>query len=112
MKLRGRRHWRHTVDIVTGTPGTGPHAGTTVWENDPNRANQQAAVQSMDRASAVRHGLDTTVEHFWVRVDETAGPITPSDTALEFGSLFLIVTSVNHVPGEDFELIATVGRRT
>ena len=111
MRLRGRRHWRHTINIVEGVPGSGPHAGTTVWTSDPTRANLQAAVQSLDRASIIRHGLDTTTEYFWVRLDETAGPITPNDTALEFSNLFLIVTSVNHVPGEEYELIATVGQR-
>lgn len=109
--IPGRYHWQHTVSVVTGERGSGPHAGTTVWTDDPTRVDLQAAVQSMDRASIVRHGLNTTQEHFWVRLDETAGPITPNDTALEFSNLFLIVTSVNHVPGEEYELIATVGQR-
>lgn len=107
MRLRGRRHWTSTVSIATGVRGTGPDAGATIWTDDPTRADLQAAVQSMDRESIVRHSLSTDQEHFWVRLDEAAAPLRPLTNALVWNDRQLVITSVNHVPGEDIELIAT-----
>lgn len=108
MRLRGRRHWTFTVGVEIGTKeGTGPDAGETTWASDSTRQNLIAAVQSMDLEAVTRHNLSAKQEHFWVRLEESAMPLKPETNALAWNGKRLVITSVNHTPGSDVELIAT-----
>lgn len=71
MRLRGRRHWTETVDVlsavqVTSGPGTGGVASTSVLHSGIT-----ASVQPASNADVIRHGLETDSPVYWVRFAES-----------------------------------------
>ena len=104
MKLRGRRHWTERITVLAFTGG-GPDP-----DNPTGRANLQAAVQSTDRESILKAGLETTQEHWWIRI-EPGARVTQQANRIRWhsseGNTDLEITSVNAIPGEDIELTVT-----
>lgn len=114
--LPGRWHWTETVTVLVRTPG-GPDPDNPMGDPlppsstpDPARSNVRAAVQSLDREAIIKAGLNTSEEHWWIRIGP--GPrLTQQGNRVRWhsseGDVDLVIVSVNAIPGEDIELIVT-----
>src|SRR5690625_585414 len=115
--LPGRRHWTETGTVHDHCPG-GHDPDNPMWhplpaacDTDPPRPNIEAFVESMDRASIIHAGLDTTQEHWFIRLNP--GPrLTQQDNRIRWhnaveGDIDLSIVSVNAIPGEEIELTTT-----
>lgn len=115
--IAGRFHWTERITVLSHTPG-GPDPANPMgdplpasWGPDPARSNIEAFVESMDRASIVRAGLDTTQEHWFIRLNP--GPrLTQQGNRIRWhnaaeGDIDLAIVSVNAIPGEEIELTTT-----
>src|SRR5690625_4497750 len=115
--LPGRWHWTETVTVLDYFPGGhdpdnpmgDPLPGS--WDPDPARSNSEAVGESMDRASIIPAGRDTTQEHWFIRLNP--GPrLTQQDNRIRWhnaveGDIDLSIVSVNAIPGEEIELTTT-----
>lgn len=116
MRPRGHRHWTERVTVLNYSPG-GPDPNNPMGDPlppssvpDPARSNVRAAVQSLDREAIIQAGLNTSEEHWWIRIGP--GPrLTQQGNRIRWhssdGDVDLVVVSVNAIPGEDAELTVT-----
>jgi hypothetical protein len=114
--MRGRYHWNQRVTVLNhfagGTNPADPMGDPlpSGWKPDPERSSVIAFIESMDRESIVRAGLDTTQEHWFIRI-EPGNRLTQQGNRIRWhsaeGDLDLSIVTVNAIPGEDIELTIT-----
>lgn len=66
MLIPGTYHWTEEISVYSVVDGTGPDTGTIVRKLELN--NVQCTVQPASDAELIRHGLDTSLPTFWVRM--------------------------------------------
>lgn len=107
MKLRGRRHWKSTIQLATAEYGSGAFGGRFLGLINLRPA-QAASVQTVSLRDRVERGLETLTAMYWIRCENPGVLIQPTVSGVLWNGQTLVVRDVSGVEGADLQLIAEV----
>lgn len=107
MKLRGRRHWKSTIQLGAAEYGSGAFGGRFLGLIDL-LPEQAASVQTVSLRDRLERGLETIAEVYWIRCDNPGVLIQPTAHGLLWNGKTLVIRDQTGVEGADLQLLAEV----